>query len=102
MSIIADGPTSTGSHSGLRASDPHISRLIASDASGFTVIDTHTHFRMSLTKGQHYTWSEIVDATGSDGSPPYFLLHRDGKIGAGCFTLHLNLEAPVVGKNVIG
>ena len=51
---------------------------------------------MSLIKGRHYTWSEIVDETGADGSPPYYLLHRDGKVVAGCFTLELNPEAPLV------
>ncbi len=51
---------------------------------------------MSLIKGRRYTWSEIVDETGADGSPPYYLLHRDGKVVAGCFTLELNPEAPLV------
>jgi len=51
---------------------------------------------MSLIKGQRYTWSEIVDETGADGSPPYYLLHRDGKVVAGCFTLEINPEAPLV------
>jgi hypothetical protein len=51
---------------------------------------------MSLIKGRRYTWSEIVDATGADGTPPYYLLHRDGKVVAGCFTLELNPEAPLV------
>jgi len=51
---------------------------------------------MSLIKGRYYTWSEIVDDTGADGSPPYYLLHRDGKVVAGCFTLELNPEAPLV------
>jgi hypothetical protein len=51
---------------------------------------------MSLIKGHRYTWSEIVDKTGADGSPPYYLLHRDGKVVAGCFTLELNPEAPLV------
>jgi hypothetical protein len=51
---------------------------------------------MSLIKGRRYTWSEIVDATGADGSPPYYLPHRDGKVVAGCFTLELNPEAPLV------
>jgi hypothetical protein len=51
---------------------------------------------MLLTKGQRYTWSEIVDETGADGSPPYYLLHRDGKVVGGCFTLELNPEAPLV------
>ena len=51
---------------------------------------------MLLTKGQRYTWSEIVDETGADGSPPYYLLHRDGKVVAGCFTLEINPEAPLV------
>jgi hypothetical protein len=51
---------------------------------------------MSLIKGQRYTWSEIVDESGADGSPPYYLLHRDGKVVAGCFTLELNPEAPLV------
>ena len=51
---------------------------------------------MSLIKGRHYTWSEIVDETGADGSPPYSLLHRDGKVVAGCFTLDLNPEAPLI------
>ena len=51
---------------------------------------------MLLTKGQRYTWSEIIDETGADGSPPYYLLHRDGKVVAGCFTLELNPEAPLV------
>jgi hypothetical protein len=51
---------------------------------------------MALIKGQRYTWSEIVDETGTDGSPPYYLLHRDGKVVAGCFTLELNPEAPLV------
>lgn len=51
---------------------------------------------MSLIKGQRYTWSEIVDETGADGSPPYYLLHRDGKVVAGCFTLEINTEAPLV------
>lgn len=51
---------------------------------------------MSLIKGHRYTWSEIVDETGADGSPPYYLLHRDGKVVAGCFTLELNPEAPLV------
>ena len=51
---------------------------------------------MSLVKGRRYTWSEIVDATGADGTPPYSLLHRDGRVVAGCFTLELNPEAPLV------
>jgi len=51
---------------------------------------------LSLIKGQLYTWSEIVDETGADGSPPYYLLHRDGKVVAGCFTLEINPEAPLV------
>ena len=51
---------------------------------------------MSLIKGHRYTWSEIVDKTEADGSPPYYLLHRDGAVVAGCFTLELNPEAPLV------
>ncbi len=51
---------------------------------------------MSLIKGQRYTWSEIVDKTEADGTPPYYLLHRDGAVVAGCFTLELNPEAPLV------
>jgi hypothetical protein len=51
---------------------------------------------MSLIKGRRYTWSEIVDETGADGSPPYYLLHRDGAVVAGCFTMELNPEAPRV------
>jgi hypothetical protein len=51
---------------------------------------------MSLIKGRRYTWSEIVDETGADGSPPYYLLHRDGAVVAGCFTMELNPEAPLV------
>ena len=51
---------------------------------------------MPLRKGHRYTWSEIVDETGADGSPPYYLLHRDGRIVAGCFTLEFNPEAPLV------
>jgi hypothetical protein len=51
---------------------------------------------MSLIKGHRYTWSEIVDQTEADGSPPYYLLHRDGAVVAGCFTLELNPEAPLV------
>ena len=51
---------------------------------------------MSLIKERRYTWSEIVEKTGADGSPPYYLLHCDGKIVAGCFTLELNPEAPLV------
>ncbi len=49
---------------------------------------------MSLIKGRRYTWSEIMDGTGADGSPPYYLPHRDGEVVAGCFTLELNPEAP--------
>jgi hypothetical protein len=51
---------------------------------------------MPLTKGRRYTWSEIVEGTGADGSPPYYLLHRDGQVVAGCFTLEHNPEAPQV------
>jgi len=51
---------------------------------------------MSLVKGHRYTWSEIVEKAGADGSPPYYLLHRDGAVVAGCFTLELNPEAPLV------
>src|SRR5690348_18010128 len=51
---------------------------------------------MSLIKGRRYTWSEIVDETGADGLPPYYLLHRDGRVVAGCFTMELNPEAPLV------
>ena len=51
---------------------------------------------MSLIKQRRYTWSEIVDETGADGSTPYYLLHREGKVVAGCFTLELNPEAPLV------
>jgi len=51
---------------------------------------------MSLKNKRRYTWSEIVEETGADGSPPYYLLHRDGKVVAGCFTLELNPEAPLV------
>jgi hypothetical protein len=51
---------------------------------------------MPLIKGRRYTWSEIVDETGADGSPPFYLLHRGGVVVAGCFTLDLNPEAPLV------
>ena len=51
---------------------------------------------MSLIKGRRYTWSEIVDKAGADGSPPYYLPHRNGAVVAGCFTLELNPEAPLV------
>ena len=51
---------------------------------------------MSLIKGRRYTWSEIIDETGADGSPPYYFPHRDGRVVAGCFTLELNPEAPLV------
>jgi hypothetical protein len=51
---------------------------------------------MSLIKGRRYTWSEIMDETGADGSPPYYLPHRAGRVVAGCFTLELNPEAPLV------
>jgi hypothetical protein len=51
---------------------------------------------MPLIKGHRYTWSEIVDETGADGSPPYYLLHRAREVVAGCFTLELNPEAPLV------
>jgi len=51
---------------------------------------------MSLIKGHRYTWSEIVDETGADGSPPFYLLHQGGEVVAGCFTLELNPEAPRV------
>jgi hypothetical protein len=51
---------------------------------------------MSLIKGHRYTWGEIVEKTGGDGSSPYYLLHRDGKVVAGCFTIELNPEAPRV------
>ena len=57
---------------------------------------------MSLIKGRRYTWSEIMDETGADGLPPYYLPHRDGAVVAGCFTLELNPEAPrvvLVGKD---
>ena len=51
---------------------------------------------MPLIKGHRYTWSEIVDETGADGLPPYYLLHRSREVVAGCFTLELNPEAPLV------
>jgi hypothetical protein len=51
---------------------------------------------VSLIKGHRYTWSEIVEKTGADGTPPYYLLHRGGAVVAGCFTLELNPEAPLV------
>jgi len=51
---------------------------------------------MSLIKGHHYTWGEIVEETGADGSPPYYLPHRVKEVVAGCFTLELNPEAPLV------
>jgi hypothetical protein len=51
---------------------------------------------MPLIKGHRYTWSEIVEKTGADGSLPYYLLHRNDKVVAGCFTLELNPEAPLV------
>ncbi|HKW27908.1 MAG TPA: hypothetical protein VJT54_01115 [Verrucomicrobiae bacterium] len=51
---------------------------------------------MSLIKGRRYTWSEIMDETGADGSPPFYLPHRDGRVVAGCFTMELNPEAPLV------
>lgn len=51
---------------------------------------------MSIIKGCRYTWSEIVDETNADGTSPYYLLHRDGKVVAGCFTLEQNPEAPQV------
>ena len=51
---------------------------------------------MSLIKGRRYTWSEIVDESGADGSPPYYMLHRNGAVVAGCFTMELNPEAPLV------
>jgi len=37
-----------------------------------------------------------VDETGADGTPPFYLLHREGKVVAGCFTLELNPGAPAV------
>jgi hypothetical protein len=58
--------------------------------------DNYPNKVMSLIIGHRYTWSEIVDETGADGVPPYFLLHRDGKVVAGCFRLDLNPEAPLV------
>ena len=51
---------------------------------------------MSLIRQRRYTWGEIVDETGADGSAPYYLLHREGKVVAGCFTLELNPFAPLV------
>ena len=51
---------------------------------------------MSLIKGHRYTWSEIVEKSGADGTPPYDLLYRDGAVVAGCFTLEHNPEAPGV------
>jgi hypothetical protein len=51
---------------------------------------------MPLIKGRRYTWSEIMDETGADGTPPFYLPHRDGAVVAGCFTMELNPEAPLV------
>jgi hypothetical protein len=51
---------------------------------------------MPLIKGRRYTWSEIMDGTGGDGSSPFYLPHRAGVVVAGCFTLELNPEAPLV------
>ena len=37
-----------------------------------------------------------MDETRVDGSPPYYLLHEGGKVVAGCLTLELDAEAPLV------
>jgi hypothetical protein len=51
---------------------------------------------MPLIKGRLYSWTRIVEETGADGSPPFYLLHRGCDVVAGCFTLELNPEAPLV------
>jgi hypothetical protein len=51
---------------------------------------------MPLIKGQNYTWQRILDETGADGSPPYYLPHAGRRIVAACVTLELNPGAPAV------
>jgi hypothetical protein len=51
---------------------------------------------MSFIKGRRYSWVRILDETGADGSPPYYLPHCGGDIVAGCFTFELNPQAPLV------
>jgi hypothetical protein len=51
---------------------------------------------MPFTKGQHYSWSRILEETGADGSPPYYLPHRGTEVVAACLTLDLDPEAPLV------
>lgn len=51
---------------------------------------------MSLVKGQHYTWSQVLEATGADGLPPYYLPHIGNEVVAACVTRERNPDAPDV------
>jgi hypothetical protein len=51
---------------------------------------------MPFSTGRHYSWSDILEKTGADGSPPYYLPHRGYEVVAACLTLGLDPEAPLV------
>jgi hypothetical protein len=49
---------------------------------------------MPLTKGHRYTWAQILEETGADGSPPFYLPHQGTHVVAACVTTDLNPDAP--------
>ncbi len=52
--------------------------------------------KTELVKGCRYTWKQVLEATGADGSPPYYLPHAGPTVVAACVTLDLNPDAPKV------
>src|SRR5436309_1708651 len=51
---------------------------------------------MPLIKGHVYGWEQILDETGADGSPPYYLIHQGTHVVAACLTTDLNPDAPTI------
>jgi hypothetical protein len=49
---------------------------------------------MSLIKNKRYTWAQILEETGADGTRPYYLPHQGTQVVAACVTMNLNPEAP--------
>jgi hypothetical protein len=48
------------------------------------MIDNETNTK--LVKGRRYTWKQVLEATGADGSPPYYLPHAGTTVVAVCVT----------------
>jgi hypothetical protein len=51
---------------------------------------------MPLTKGHRYTWNQVLEETGADATPPYYLPHAGERVVAACLTFELNPDAPSI------